>query len=92
MNAPPPTDDDRPVTLRSRFLPRLEGAAMIAAGLAAAVAFAFPTVFLAKEWNGGGTAGVEPWAVFSAAAGLMLGSGGLGGFLIVRGVSRFRRR
>ena len=90
MNAPPPAVD-RPVGLRSRFLPRLEGTAMIAVGLATAVALAYPTFHLTRAAAGGRTFGVDPWAVFLAAAGFGLGGGGGGGFLIVRGVLRFLR-
>ena len=89
MSPPADAAGDRPVTLRSRFLPRLEGAAMVAAGLAAAVGFVLPTVYLAKDWTGGRLTGVEPWALLCAAAGFALGGSGLGGFLIVRGVGRF---
>ena len=89
MTAPPPADD-REVTLRSRFLLRLEGAIMIAVGLAAAAALAVPTLYLMEAWARDRMWGVEPWAVLCAAAGFALGGSWLGGFLVVRGVWRFR--
>ena len=82
--------DDRPVNAAARFLPRLEGAAMIAAGLVAAALLAYPaTIFTGQFLLGRPPFGVRPWATGLAAAGFLLGSGGLGGFLIVRGVCRF---
>ena len=85
-----PPADDRPVTPRARFLPRLEGAAMIAAGLAAGALLAYPaTIFTGQFLLGRPPFGVRPWATGLAAAGFLLGSGGLGGFLIYRGVTRF---